>query len=147
MRRSRRKGQWVRSRPPGQIALDDQHLFSGAALHDHPAARIGDEAAAPELDAAVRRALEPDPVHGADVDAVGDGVASLDGFPRGLLLRAVLLLFGRQPADGGGIEQDLGAAQRGEPGGFGIPLIPAHQHADAAEPVSQERKPRSPGVK
>ena len=36
------------------------------------------------------------------------------------------------PADGGGVEEDLRALQRGQPRGFGIPLVPADQHADLA---------------
>ena len=51
-----------------------------------------------------------------------------------LLLGAVLGLLRRQPSDGGGVEQDLGAAQRGEPRRLRIPLVPADQHADPAEP-------------
>ena len=39
-----------------------------------------------------------------------------------------------------GIEEDLRAAHGGQAGRFGIPLIPADQHADAAEP-------RVPGTK
>src|SRR6476646_1962972 len=79
----------------GKVALGNQDLFSGASLYDHPASRIGDKAATPELDSGVRCSLEADPVHRADVDSIGNGVASLDGFPRRLLLRAMLLLFGR----------------------------------------------------
>ena len=106
----------------------------GAALDEDPAARIGHEAAAPELDAALGIALVADAVHRADVHAVGDRVAPLDRLPRALLLGAVLGLLRREPADGGGVEQDLGAAHGGEAGRLGIPLVPADQHADPAEP-------------
>ena len=37
------------------------------------------------------------------------------------------------PADGGGIEQDLGALQRGQARAFRIPLVPADQRAHAAD--------------
>ena len=37
------------------------------------------------------------------------------------------------PADGGGIKQNLRALHGGEAGGFGIPLVPANEHADFAE--------------
>ena len=76
--------------------------------------------------------LVADAVDGGDVAAVGDGVAALDGFPGVVLLRAVLGFLARMPADGGGVEEDLRALQRGEPRGFGIPLVPADQHADLA---------------
>ena len=49
----------------------------------------------------------PDAIHRADEAAVGDGVAALDRLPRGVLLRAVLRLLGREPADRGRIEEDL----------------------------------------
>ena len=39
----------------------------------------------------------------------------------------------RVPADGGGIEEHFGALERGEARGFGVPLVPADQRADAAE--------------
>ena len=37
------------------------------------------------------------------------------------------------PADRRGIEEHLRALQRGEPGAFGIPLVPADERADAAD--------------
>ena len=40
---------------------------------------------------------------------------------------------GGMPADGGGVEQDLGALQGGQAGAFGIPLVPADQRAHAAD--------------
>src|ERR1035438_1338639 len=36
------------------------------------------------------------------------------------------------PADGGGVEQNLGALQRGQARGLGIPLVPTDQYADLA---------------
>ena len=36
------------------------------------------------------------------------------------------------PADGGGEEENLGSAEGGEAGAFGIPLVPADQGADGA---------------
>src|ERR1017187_3891900 len=99
---------------------------------------IDDERCAPELDAGVFRLaagkhLVPDAVDRHDIAAIGDRVASLDGLPRRLLALAILGLLRRQPADRGGIDKDFRALHCGEPGGFGIPLIPAHQHADAAD--------------
>ena len=108
-------------------------MVTGAALDDGPAAGIGHEAAAPELDPAARVALVAHAVDGADVDAVGNGVAPLDRFPGRLLLGAVLRLLRREPTDGGWVEQDLGAAQGGEARGLRVPLVPADQHPDAAK--------------
>src|ERR1019366_6784074 len=45
---------------------------------------------------------------------------------------AQLGFFARMPADGGGIEQNLRALQCRQARGFGIPLVPADQHADLA---------------
>ena len=36
------------------------------------------------------------------------------------------------PADGGRVKKDFRALQRRQPRGFGIPLVPANQHADFA---------------
>ena len=36
------------------------------------------------------------------------------------------------PADGGGVEKNFRALHGGEAGGFGIPLVPADEHADFA---------------
>src|SRR5206468_5769728 len=54
----------------GQVAGGDHDLVAGAALDQQPAAGIGDEAAAPELDPAAGLALVPYPVDRADVDPV-----------------------------------------------------------------------------
>ena len=47
---------------------------------------------------------------------------------------AVLAFLAGMPADGGGIEEDLRAAQRGEARRLGIPLVPADADADPAVP-------------
>ena len=57
----------------------------------------------------------------------------LDGLPGVVLRRAELVFLGRVPADGSGIEEHLRALQRGEPRALGIPLVPAHERADAAK--------------
>ena len=46
---------------------------------------------------------------------------------------AVLRLLVRVPADRRRVDQHFRAVQRRQPRPFGIPLVPAHQHADAAE--------------
>src|SRR6202041_104535 len=71
-------------------------------------------------------------VDGADEDSVGDGVGALGGLPGFVLGGAELFLFGGVPADGGGEEEDFGAAEGGEAGAFGVPLVPADEGADGA---------------
>src|SRR4051794_7101159 len=56
-------------------------------------------------------------------------MAALNKFPR-RMLPLVLGFFGRVPADGGRIEKNFCALHGGQARGFGIPLIPADQHAD-----------------
>src|SRR3546814_2053485 len=52
----------------------------------------------------------------------------------GVALAVLLgLLVVRVPADGGGIQQDFRAGQRHQACGFRVPLVPAHQHAEAAD--------------
>ena len=89
-----------------------------------------------------------DPVDGRDEHAVGDRVGPLHRLPGVGLGLAELGLLGGVPADGGGVEQDLGPLQGRQPGGLGIPLVPADERADAWRAVvSNAWKPRSPGVK
>ena len=71
-----------------------------------------------------------DPVDGQHVDAVGDGMGALHGLPGVGLGLAELGLLGRVPADGGGIEEDLGPLKRRQAGGLGIPLVPADERAE-----------------
>ena len=142
------------------------------AFGEDAAEGVGDEAAAPELDAGAG-VWSPGPwsstvaglpsaavsfefdvavlvayaVDGADEDSVGDGVGALGGLPGVVLGGAELFLFGGVPADGGGEEEDLGSAEGGEAGAFGVPLVPADERADGAGVVWVDLKPRSPGVK
>ena len=78
------------------------------------------------------RDLVADAVDGRDVDAVRDRVRALDGLPGLALGGAVLRLLARVPADGGRVEEDGRAPQRGEPRGLRVPLVPADEGADAA---------------
>ncbi len=52
----------------------------------------------------------------------------------------MLALFRGMPADGRGIEQDVGAAQAREARAFRIPLVPADEHADAPEARLEARE-------
>ncbi len=95
---------------------------------------IGDERVAPEFEARIavlRFAFESNTIDDGGVDAVGDGVAALNRFPGVELGGAELGFFVRMPADAGGIENHIRAAECGEARAFGIPLVPADLHADA----------------
>ncbi len=142
MRRSRRNGQLRRvSSRSARIDFAEKNLFRVVrGLRDDAAEGIGEEAAAPELKARTLDAiaahipvLVANAVHPGNVDAVGNGVGALNRLPCIVLRCAELILLRRMPADGGGIEQHLGALQRGETRSLGIPLIPADERADAAE--------------
>src|SRR5882724_905602 len=71
-----------------------------------------------------------DTVGNGDVTAVSDGVGALDGFPSGVLLASMDAFLGGMPSDGGRVKKDFGPLERGQAGGFGVPLVPADQHAD-----------------
>ena len=90
-------------------------------------------------------AFVPNTVSDCNKHAVSQRVAALDQLPRLVLRRAELRLLRRVPADRGGIEQDLGALESGEPRGFGEPLVPAHQHADLCPPHREALEPEIAG--
>ena len=95
-----------------------------------------------------RLPLVPDPVDRRHVAAVGDGVAPLDGLPGVALGRAELGLLGRVPADGGRVEEDLGAGQGGQAGAPRGTTGPSRRACRCGRSaVSTAWKPRSPGVK
>ena len=135
MRRSRRNGQLrrVSSWSLRVAGGDEDFLGVAAGPGDDPAERVGQKRAAPEFQAAAGGPFVADPVDGRDVHAVGDRVRPLDGLPGARLGRAELGLLGGVPADRRGVEQDLGPLKGRQPGGFGIPLVPADQGADAGE--------------
>src|SRR5688572_31322717 len=116
------------------VGIEDGLLVGGSFRDDH-AERVCDERRPPEFDTIPRSArgvLVSHTVGCRDVYAVGDRVAALDGAPCVALLRAVRAFFLRVPADRRGIEQDGRALERSEPGALRVPLVPAHQRADAA---------------
>lgn len=117
------------------IALVDEDLFLVArCFGEDPAKRVGEERVAPEFEACISGPFfEADAVDRGDVDAVGDGMAALDGLPCVELGGAVLFFFSWMPADGGGVEKNAGALEGGEAGGFRVPLVPTDEDADAGE--------------
>jgi hypothetical protein len=123
MRRSRRKGQSRRTR---SMASRSHSTSSSSSCGQNPSEGIDREGLAPEADLV----LATHPVHRRHEHAVGDGVRPLAGLP-GIVLGGVdLLSLVELPADGGGIEEDLGPGESGQPGRLGEPLVPAHQRAD-----------------
>src|SRR2546422_10737727 len=97
---------------------------------DDAAERVADERRAPEFQAAVGRTFVTDAVDGSHVDAVGHGVRALHQLPGLMLGRAELRFLPWVPANGGRIEKDVGALERGQAGRLRIPLIPAAEGAD-----------------
>ncbi len=77
--------------------------------------------------------LEPDPVASRHINAVSDGMAALDSFPRIRLRRAELGFLRRMPADSGGIKQYMRPLHSSEARRFRIPLIPADKLPQCAE--------------
>src|SRR5688572_26360781 len=117
----------------GEIDLLDEHdLAIHGRAHEDASVGAGDEALAPELDAAraARVRLESRAVHGDHEAAVRDGMPALHGLPGPMLALAVLRLFLGMPADRRRIDEDLGALHRREPRGFRVPLVPADEHAE-----------------
>src|SRR4029077_12658279 len=73
-------------------------------------------------------------------------VGALNGAPGVELRGAEFLLLGGMPADRRRIENYIGAAEACKARTFGIPLVPAYQHADAAEfrvEIGKAQVPRS----
>ena len=124
-----------------QVNLCHQHLFGIVrGLGNHPAEGVGDKRPAPELEswpldaiAANVAMLHADAIRRGHVDAVGNGVAALDGLPGVMLGLSVLGFLVWVPADGSRIEQHGRALERGQPRGFRVPLVPAHQRPHAAD--------------
>ena len=137
MRRSRRNGQMRRTcslRSRSTSAHQDLRLVRLASARNSP---CGPSTwlepqnwmpGRPE-----RRRFVADAVARQHRQAVGDGVAAVAEDP-GIALAILLgLLVVRIPADRGGIQQQLRAGQRHQARAFGIPLVPAHHHAEAAD--------------
>ena len=118
----------------GEVHRHDEDFFPfGTGLGDDFAAGAGHKALPPKFNAVAAHAVEDfvaDAVGHGYIAAVGDGMGALDGFPGAVLLGAVSGLFAGMPADGRGIEKNLRALHGRQPRGFGIPLVPADQHAN-----------------
>src|SRR6202000_615229 len=77
--------------------------------------------------------LHANAVDGTDVNAVSDGMRTLNRLPRAGLRLPVLFLFGRMPSDRGGIEEEVRTLQRGQARALRVPLIPTDQSANPAD--------------
>src|SRR6266436_2897214 len=97
-------------------------------LFEDAAEGITHKGRAPEFQTGPARALVSDSVRGGHIDAVRQGVGALNQFPSFMLRLAEFGFLARMPAGGGGIEENVGALESGEPGRFRIPLIPADEH-------------------
>src|SRR5579883_3437070 len=67
-------------------------------------------------------------------------MAALDGLPRFQLRFAKFGFLRRMPSDGGGIKENDCAGKRAEARAFGIPLMPADEHAEASEGGNEIQK-------
>src|SRR5690606_18356658 len=100
------------------LAGEDRRIAAG--LGDELALRSQHVAVAPEVEArgagaavgSMGRRLVADAVAAEHRQAVGDGVAAVAEDPGIALALLFVLLVGRVPADGGRVEQQLGAGQR-----------------------------------
>src|SRR5258708_20156376 len=95
---------------------------------------MGEERISPEFQSGVaflRFAFVSNAIDDGGVDAVGDGVAALNGFPGVELRGAELRFFVRVPSDAGGIENHVRAPERSKSRTFRMPLVPADFPTDA----------------
>ena len=79
------------------------------------------------------RGFMADPVARQHRQAVGHRMAAMAQYPGVALAVFLVLHVVRIPADRGGVEQQFGTGQGHQSRRFRIPLVPAHQHAQAAD--------------
>ena len=110
---------------------DHDFFIIDRAFGNDLAVRSANKTLTPELNAcSTGRRFMTDAIGDSNITTVRDGVTALDRFPSRMLRFAKLLFLAGMPADGGWIEQNFGAAQRGQSCSFGVPLVPANAHAD-----------------
>jgi hypothetical protein len=117
-----------------QVDLNEEGgLLVWGRLSDDFAGGAGDEALAPELDAvSTGGGFETGAVDGGHIATIGDGMGALCGLPGRVLLGSKGGFLGGVPAYGGRVKEDLSPLECGEACGFGKPLIPTDEHAEAA---------------
>ncbi|MNI36177.1 hypothetical protein D3C73_902200 [compost metagenome] len=118
-----------------QVDLAQQHGGLATGFGDELALWAQHVAVAPELDArgAQRRRFMAHAVAAEHRHAVGHGMATVAQHPGVALAGLLVLHVIRVPADRGGVEQQFRTGQRHQPRRFRVPLVPAHQHAKAAD--------------
>src|SRR3712207_1240276 len=118
-------------RPPRSTLFPYTTLFRSMQLSLRP----GDEAAAPKLYAfglPTGVGFKAYTVYRYDGKPIGNGMPTLYGGPSLTLSLLFFFRVAQRIAYGGGIDEHFGALQRHEAGCFGIPLIPANEHAQPA---------------
>ena len=75
----------------------------------------------------------PYPIDGHDGQTVGHGMTALHELPCLALARLLLGCVAALVADGGGIDEDVGAGKGHEACALGVPLVPADLHAEASD--------------
>ena len=153
MRRSLRNGQLrrVSSISPRSHSDDQQFFPVSRSFTNYVPGGVTNERASPELNTLVggrslpgfdERTLMAHTIHRSDKHAVRDGMGSLHCPPSAMLAFADGGFLGRMPADRGRIEKNVGSSQRGQPGCFWIPLIPAHEDANSSKLGVESLKPQ-----
>src|ERR1700726_1734888 len=99
----------------------------------------------PEFQAAFGSALKPHAIHRCNKNAICNRMRTLNSPPGVELRGAELLLLRWMPANRRGIEKNIRPAQARKARPFRIPLVPAHQHADAREMSIEIRKSQVAG--
>src|SRR5215204_5015823 len=116
-----------------QVERDHQRfLFADAGFGENLTGSSSDETLSPKLDSIASQNFGSDAIRHSHITAIGDGVSPLNGFPGRVLTLAMLGFFPRVPSNGGWIKDNFSALHGGQPGSFGIPLVPTDQHADLA---------------
>src|SRR5207248_7983439 len=117
----------------------DFFFVVGGLCQDH-SERIAKERLAPKFQSSALYFVAADvarlvshAVHHRNINSICDRVRALDSAPCIVLRRPVLLFLCRVAAYRGRVEEHLGARERGQARAFWIPLVPAHQSADASE--------------
>src|SRR5262249_40301602 len=122
------------------VYFANQNLFFiMRSFGDDPSKWIAEERATPELQpvsgslvTANISGLKSHAVHYSHINAVGDGMRTLNGPPCIMLGDPEFSLLRWVPSNRGRIKQNARALQSGQPCAFGVPLIPTNQSPHAA---------------
>ena len=123
-----------------QVNFAQQNFFPVMrTFGEHAAKGIAEERPSPEFEtfsgygiSADVASLKADAIHHANINAVRNGMRSLDGAPGIVLGRAELGFLRGMPSDRRRVKKNVRSLQRREPRAFGIPLVPADQRAESS---------------